>query len=93
MPGDGGSGEPETVERGRYRVLALPDGGLLVNRAANLCERCENCGCGEPREPLGPVPGMVLQMMDGLRGGGGGKLPNPAELVKMMGAIRAGRRG
>ena len=80
---------PEPAEHGRYSVFQLADGGLLIARTAGICERCEACGCGEKREPIGPVPGAILKMMESMRNGSG-KLPNPAEMMKMIGALRRG---
>ena len=82
-----------TLEHGRYRVLGNPDGGMVILRTADTCETCEHCGCGEKREPIGPIPGAVLKMMQSIGAGNGGKLPGPAEMIKAMSAMRAGRRG
>ena len=92
MPDPEPQPELETLEHGRYRVLATPDQGMVILRTADTCERCENCGCGEKREPIGPIPGGVLKMMQSI-GAGNGKLPGPAEMIKAMSAMRNGRRG
>ena len=42
------------VEFGRYQ-LREHDGGLVLARKVNTCERCQGCGCGERTEPL-PLP-------------------------------------
>ena len=85
---------PETWERGRYRVLTTPDGGLLINRTADLCENCQNCGCGEPRDPIGPVPGPLVQMMQERGKNGGGFDPRGmlAGMRMAMGGAANGRR-
>jgi hypothetical protein len=75
---------PEPAERGRYAVYEQPDGGIVIARAVNLCERCLDCGCGEQADPIGPVPGTVIQMA---RAAAEGKL-------KLSGAVKqAMRRG
>jgi hypothetical protein len=85
--------ELETLEHGRYRVLSTPDHGMVILRTAATCDRCESCGCGEKREPIGPIPGTVLKMMQAVGAGNGGKLPGPKEMFAAMSAMRAGRRG
>jgi hypothetical protein len=42
------------VEVGRYRLFQT-DGGLILARAVDTCERCQECGCGQQAEPL-PLP-------------------------------------
>lgn len=42
------------VEHGRYRLFQT-DGGLVLARAVNTCERCQGCGCGQQADPL-PLP-------------------------------------
>jgi hypothetical protein len=39
------------VESGRYRVFQA-DGGLVLARAVDTCERCQGCGCGQQAEPI-----------------------------------------
>lgn len=85
--------DPETLERGRYRVLGTPDGGLVILRSTALCDRCHACTCGDKQEPIGPIPGALVAMMRQVGAGNGGKLPGPGELIKMMSAVRNGRRG
>lgn len=91
MSENGQQPELSTLEHGRYRVLGTPDGGMVILRTADTCERCEHCGCGEKREPIGPIPGAVLQMMKSLGSGNGGRLPGPKEMMAAMTAMR--RRG
>lgn len=43
--------EPVAVERGRYVLFEAPD-GLVLARAADTCDRCRDCGCGDQQEPL-----------------------------------------
>lgn len=62
--------EPVVLEYGRYRLFESPDGGWVVARAVETCERCENCGCGEQAEPI-MIPGMVVKMARAQQGGGG----------------------
>lgn len=50
----GNGQEPATVEHGRFRLFEAPD-GLVLARAVNTCDRCQNCGCGEQQEPV-PLP-------------------------------------
>jgi hypothetical protein len=83
--------EPETLERGRYRVLATPDGGIVIVRAIALCDRCYACTCGDQAEPIGPVPGGILKMMQSIGAGNGGRLPSPKEMMAAISALRAGR--
>ena len=53
---------PEPSERGRYAVHTLPDGGLLVARSGPRCEKCAACGCGEQRDPIGPISGALVKL-------------------------------
>ena len=56
--------EPQVIEYGRYRMFEAPD-GLILARAANTCERCQGCGCGDQQEPLGlpdPRRGRMAMM-------------------------------
>ena len=62
--------EPVVIEYGRYRLFESPDGGWVVARAVETCERCEHCGCGEQAEPI-MIPGMVVKMARAQQGGGG----------------------
>ncbi len=73
--------KPPLIEGpGRYVVYALPDGGWTILRAGPICDRCENCGCGEQGEPVN-VPGIVVQMAMSQ-----GK-------QRLMGALKAMRNG
>lgn len=85
--------QPEPSERGRYAVYEMPDGGLLIARTSDICETCQNCGCGTQREPLGPVPGGVIEMAK-MAAAGKIKLPSPKQMKQMIGARGAvsGRR-
>lgn len=76
--------QPEPSERGRYAVYEMPDGGLLIARTSDICDRCQGCGCGTPREPLGPVPGGVIEMAK-LAAAGKIRLPNPKQLKQLIG--------
>lgn len=49
------------LERGRYALHAPPDGSYVVARSVDLCERCRNCGCGTPAEPL-IAPAALMKM-------------------------------
>lgn len=49
------------LEFGRYRVFEAPDGGWIVARAVDICERCQDCGCGDQADPI-VVPAMVIRM-------------------------------
>ena len=46
--------EPAVVEFGRYRMYEAPE-GLVLARAADTCERCQSCGCGD-QQPLIELP-------------------------------------
>ena len=54
--------QAEAAERGRYAVHTMPDGGLLISRAGPLCDRCADCGCGEQRDPVGPISGALVKL-------------------------------
>ncbi len=54
--------ESGPVERGRYAVFSQPDGGILIARAGPLCGRCEACGCGQQRDPVGPISGALVRL-------------------------------
>lgn len=88
---ENGNGQhpPEPAERGRYAIYRTQDGGILIARTAGLCDTCQACGCGQPQEHIGPVPGPVLQFMENVRDSGG-KLPGPAEMLKLVGIMRSG---
>ena len=68
-------GEP--AERGRYAVYEA-DGGLVIARAAPLCESCAACGCGDQVDPI-TVPAMLVALAR--NAAAGGKMPG-------LGAIR-----
>jgi hypothetical protein len=77
--------QPDPAERGRYAVYELPDGALLITRAAGICERCQDCGCGEQRDPLGPVPAAVIEMAKAAAAGKM-RLPSMKQLKQLAGA-------
>jgi hypothetical protein len=53
---------PDIIEGpGRYCVYQAPDGGWVLARAGNLCERCLECGCGEQAEQV-QIPALVVNM-------------------------------
>jgi hypothetical protein len=62
---------PVVLEQGRYRVFESPDGGWVIARAADTCERCQGCGCGEQVDPIS-VPAMIIAMAK--QGGGMSKI-------------------
>ena len=70
--------DSEPAERGRYAVYQAADGGLVIARAAPLCETCAACGCGEQADPL-TVPAMLVSLAK--QAAAGGKMPG-------LGAIR-----
>ena len=87
---------PDTAERGRYAVRDMPDGGVLIYRAANLCDTCLSCGCGDQLPPLGPIPGT---MVEAARLAAQGRLPEAMKIMMANGfrmpgrkAVRSGRR-
>lgn len=104
MSENGQQPELSTLEHGRYRVLGTPDGGMVILRTADTCERCAECGCGEKREPIGPIPEHAARA---LRLVGEGKIAEAVQLMMknalpfaaMMpggrngGGRKAGRRG
>jgi len=55
---------PVVLARGRFKLSEAPDGSLVAAAALNLCERCQECGCGEPTEPK-VIPGMLVKMLHG----------------------------
>jgi hypothetical protein len=63
---------PRLLTRGRFALTEMPDGSLVVTRAAPLCATCEGCGCGEQEEPI-HVPALLVSLMkahaDGRRPG------------------------
>ena len=72
---------PEPAERGRYAIYMQPDGGLLIARRVELCERCLDCGCGEPADPVWPIPGSLVAMA---RAAASGKVKLPAAIKAAM---------
>jgi len=58
-----------------------PDGGMLIARKVNLCETCLACGCGDQAEPVGPIPGTVVQMA---RAAAAGKVKLPQAIKQVM---------
>lgn len=56
------SDKPPVIEGpGRYAVYQAPDGGWVVARAGDLCEKCQNCGCGTQADPI-QIPAMVIRL-------------------------------
>ena len=51
--------EREPAERGRYAVYDDGGGGLVIARAAGICDTCASCGCGEQADPI-TVPAMLV---------------------------------
>jgi hypothetical protein len=49
---------PELLARGRFALTAMPDGSLVLRHATPLCETCQECGCGEQRDPI-VIPAML----------------------------------
>jgi hypothetical protein len=76
---DQAAAAPGVIEFGRYRVFQAPDGGWVIARAVNICDRCQECGCGDQAEPV-QIPAMVIQLA---RSGGTG----------LMGKLKALRNG
>lgn len=76
---------PEPLERGRYAVYGTPDGGLVITRASGICQRCQDCGCGDKQEPIGPIPGSLIAMA---KAAAAGKMKIPQAMKAMM---RGGR--
>lgn len=70
------AGEP--AERGRYAVYQDNAGGLVIARAAGICDTCAGCGCGEQADPI-TVPAMLVALAK--NAAAGGKMPG-------LGAIR-----
>jgi hypothetical protein len=61
-PQDTEAPRPPVIEGpGRYVVFQAPDGGWIVARAVELCDRCQGCGCGEQAEPI-QIPSLVISM-------------------------------
>lgn len=75
---------PGPVERGRYAVFELPDGGLHIARSGPLCDRCAGCGCGDQLDPI-KAPGMLVKLARQAAAG-------DANLVKQIKAFRDARR-
>lgn len=71
----------EPAERGRYAIFDQPDGGLLIARAVNLCDRCLDCGCGDQAEPVGPIPGSLVTMA---KAAAAGKVKIPQAIRQAM---------
>lgn len=64
---------PTVLEFGRYRIFEASDGGWVVARAVNTCERCQGCGCGDQADLI-QVPGMIVKMAKSQGAGLMGKL-------------------
>jgi hypothetical protein len=74
----------EPAERGRYALYPTPDGGLIIARAAGICETCSDCGCGEQAEPI-TVPAAIVGMAK-MAAEGKMKLPSVKQLRQLAGA-------
>lgn len=77
---------PEPAERGRYALYTEPSGGLVIARAANICDTCSACGCGEQCDPI-TIPAALVAMA---RAAAEGKMKLPT--VKQLKQL-AGNRG
>ena len=74
----------QPAERGRYALYPTPDGGLIIARAAGICENCSGCGCGEQAEPI-TVPAAIVGMAK-LAAEGKMKLPSVKQLRQLAGS-------
>lgn len=59
---------PVLLEHGRYAIRQPSDGGLVIGRAVGICQRCQDCGCGDQAELI-HVPAMILKIASGSGGG------------------------
>lgn len=85
--------QPDPAERGRYAVYMQPDGGIVIARAADICQSCQDCGCGTQAEPL-TIP-AALASIARMAAEGKMKLPSVKQLKAMAGArgpAASGRR-
>lgn len=71
------------AERGRYAVYMQPDGGIVIARAANICQSCQDCGCGVQGEPL-TIPAALAHMAR-MAADGKMKLPSVKQLKQLAG--------
>jgi hypothetical protein len=56
------NGKPPVIEGpGRYVIYSAPDGGWVVARAVDICEGCQECGCGEQADAI-QIPAMVIAL-------------------------------
>jgi hypothetical protein len=74
---------PAVLEHGRYKIFELPDGGWLISRAVDTCERCQSCGCGDQADKLS-IPGMMVKMAAGMQGGGSGAVASAKAALRMV---------
>lgn len=81
--------QPEPGERGRYALRELPDGAVLIYRAANLCDRCLECGCGDQLPPLGPIDGTLVAAA---KMAASGRLPEAMKMMMAGGFRMPGRK-
>jgi hypothetical protein len=85
IPGDPEQqGHAEPAERGRYALYPTPDGGLIIARAAGICQTCVDCGCGEQADPI-TGPAAVVSMAK-LAAEGKMKLPSVKQLRQLAGS-------
>ena len=63
---DGNGHEPESL-RGRYRFMPVEGSGAMLSWTTGLCERCQNCGCGNQQEPFDLTPAGSMKTFLRLR--------------------------
>lgn len=78
------SPQPEPAERGRYAVYLQPDGGIVIARAASICQSCQDCGCGTQAEPI-TIPAALAHMAR-MAAEGKMKLPSVKQLKQLASA-------
>lgn len=64
-----GSGPPEPLEQGRYKVFPQAN-GFIIARATGTCDRCRNCDCGDQQEILDLSPSGVMKLLSQARKAG-----------------------
>jgi hypothetical protein len=79
MPAD--SNDP--AERGRYAVHESGDGGMVIARAAPLCEKCQACGCGDQQTPI-TIPGHLVKLARAAASGEGGMAGKLRQMTGLM---------
>jgi hypothetical protein len=80
------------AERGRYALYVEPSGGVVIARAAGICDTCRDCGCGDQVEPI-TIPAALVAMARAAAEGKM-KLPSVKQLKQLAGSKgpRDGRR-